>query len=381
MTDHSADFTPEQLHGVLLHLKYLDLVRRIARGSAHSYNNIFTGLTGLTAARQQDRAILTDQAVRKDTLVKDLLQRGIAQTSLLSEIARPADKDMRLHSHQLVANKVLELLRCISRLHRFTLDGVRELIKIRGNFRDMVLALCYLGERCIDSRAEGGEIMLTIASPPELPGYMRFGFKYTAPVSNEQRHILYSSSSEMLNLRVAGVPLGLYAAKFLVERFGGQMDSQAFADGATEFSAAFPVVTDEISREGAENTAADSTEEKFPKQCFLVVDDDGTMRKLLLDRLQRRGHMVFCVESCREAIMEYSQLSDIITVVLLDIGLRDGTGYECRTRMLAINPDVKVIFMSGLYEDEDEAQGGNTQFLQKPFTMAQLEQAVKNVQV
>ena len=65
----------------------------------------------------------------------------------------------------------------------------------------------------------------------------------------------------------------------------------------------------------------------------------------------------------------------------MDIGLRDGTGYECWEKLQASNPQVKLIFMSGSCEDEESGLLQKAVFLQKPFTMAQLEEAVSNVQV
>ena len=65
----------------------------------------------------------------------------------------------------------------------------------------------------------------------------------------------------------------------------------------------------------------------------------------------------------------------------MDIGLRDGTGYECWEKLQTINPQVKLIFMSGSCEDEEKGSGQSAVFLQKPFTMDQLEEAVNNVQV
>ena len=121
--------------------------------------------------------------------------------------------------------------------------------------------------------------------------------------------------------------------------------------------------------------------DELSKQCFLVVEDDEAMRTLLLNRLQRRGHMVFCVDTCTEGLEEYAQLHDIITTVLMDVGLRDTSGYECYRKMLAVNPQARIIFMSGQDEMIPAEIAGNTVFLQKPFTMDQLETAVRDVHI
>ena len=65
--------------------------------------------------------------------------------------------------------------------------------------------------------------------------------------------------------------------------------------------------------------------------------------------------------------------------VLMDVGLRDASGYECRRKLLAINRQVRVIFMSGQQEIAPREITRKSVFLQKPFTMDQLETAVQDV--
>ena len=62
----------------------------------------------------------------------------------------------------------------------------------------------------------------------------------------------------------------------------------------------------------------------------------------------------------------------------MDVGLRDASGYDCSRRLAAIAPGVRVIFMSGEQQPTANSAEGNV-FLQKPFTMDQLEQAIIDV--
>lgn len=89
--------------------------------------------------------------------------------------------------------------------------------------------------------------------------------------------------------------------------------------------------------------------------------------------------MVFCVDTCAEALEEYGCLHDVITTILMDVGLRDGSGYECQRKLLAINPGARIIFMSGQHEMAPRGVSGKSVFLQKPFTLDQLETAVHDV--
>jgi CheY-like chemotaxis protein len=172
--------------------------------------------------------------------------------------------------------------------------------------------------------------------------------------------------------------LGLYASTSLAARYGGTLANRRQGN-VTLISATFPLLTEEQPIRPTGTSTRRLKPQSLPRQCFLVVEDDEAMRTLLLNRLQRRGHMVFCVDTCAEAVEEFLHLHDIITTVLMDVGLRDDSGYECCRRLLAISPQTRVVFMSGEHEPPRESCSNDFVFLQKPFTMDQLEQAIVDV--
>ena len=57
------------------------------------------------------------------------------------------------------------------------------------------------------------------------------------------------------------------------------------------------------------------------------------------------------------------------------------SGYECYQKLQVVNPRARVIFMSGQDAMIPKKIQGSTVFLQKPFTMDQLEKAVRDVQI
>jgi CheY-like chemotaxis protein len=371
----------ENLEHLLLQYKYHTAVRRVARGVAHNYNNIFTGLGGQTAILRQESHLPEDLGEKRGHLIEELLQRGINQTAILYGFTLDDECGSCNQSPLSLASRAMELLNTISRIHRFVLQPAINQEKIVGNGRDLILLLFYLGENCIDATPDGDEISLSISREASPGSQLAFAFKDHGPgfpgVTGENRCTPFRSSTSDAPHR----GLGLYAARTLAERYNGRLAFGRAPDGTTVVSAVFPVA--------AENMATPDVPRPSPpvrqgnvepaKQCFLVVEDDEAMRKLLLNRLQRRGHMVFCVDTCTEALEEYGCLHDIITTVLMDVGLRDGSGYECQRKLLAINPGARIIFMSGQHEMAPLGVAGKSVFLQKPFTLDQLETAVHDV--
>jgi CheY-like chemotaxis protein len=379
---------PEVPSDFLLHYKYLAAVRRVARGMAHGYNNIFTGLGGQFTMFRQEMGHVGEHPAKRTDLIGDLLRRGIEQTAILSGIARRAEAGAHSHFPMSPATKAVELLNCISRVHRFELvSGVRT-ERLVCNIQDVILLLFYIGENCVDATPDGGTVLLEISLADEETGDnqqpgLAFCFRDRGPGIPDP--ILKKIGTPFVS-GTGDAPyrgLGLYAAQTLAGRNQGRIAFAGSAAGETLVSAIFPLAASEkkIEPRQRDTAAAPPKKEPLTKQCFLVVEDDEAMRTLLLNRLQRRGHMVFCVTTCREALDEYAQLYDIITTILMDVGLRDTSGYECSRKLLAVNPQARIIFMSGL--EAMTFQGGqeNTAFLQKPFTMDQLEKAVRDVHI
>ncbi len=372
---------------LLLQHKYLAAVRRVSRGVAHNYNNIFTGLGGQTAILRQEAALEAPDDKRRG-LIDSLLQRGIEQTSILYEFCRDDPAESAPQSPLLVAGKALELLNTVSRLHRFRLRGEIRREKIAIAPRQLLLVLFYLGENCVDATPEGDEISLWVAleKPSAVSGGAReggsgqrvvFTFQDHGPGFAREQELAFGRPFNCRRGAASCRGLGIYAAGALAARAGGSLGLRREGD-TTLVSAAYPLLVEEQAADPQRAGTASQRSRQVARQCFLVVEDDEALRTLLLNRLQRRGHMVFCVDSCAEAEEEFNHLHDIITIVLMDVGLRDASGYDCSRRLAAIAPGVRVIFMSGEQQPAANAAEGNI-FLQKPFTMDQLEQAILDV--
>lgn len=372
----------DKLEHLLLQLKYYAAVRRVARGVAHSYNNIFTGLGGQVAMLQQETHLPAEACDKRSSLVGELLQRGIAQTAILYEFSRDGDTNCRSEPPLLLANKAVELLNSISRSHYFTLSSQIGQEKIFCNLRDVILVLFYLGENCVDATPEGGEIPLAVYRHESPESGLVFCFRdHGSGFSKEQVAAL---SVPFLSTKSAPPQqgLGLYAAQILAGRYQGKLTVARDRNQATLVSVIFPLAP-------VEKPSPDKGPDLIPrrggnalaKQCFLIVEDDEAMRTMLLNKLQRLGHIVFCAKTCAEALEEYDHLHDIITTLLIDIGLTDSSGFECQRKLLAINPLARIILMSGQCEMAPGQATENSVFLQKPFTMDQLEKAVHDVHV
>ena len=92
-------------------------------------------------------------------------------------------------------------------------------------------------------------------------------------------------------------------------------------------------------------------EEQRPFLRITVVEDQGDIRELLSDALERRGYTVTTFANGREAVE--SMLSSPPDVAVIDIGLPELNGYEVARTVRAERPGVRLIALTGYGQAKD----------------------------
>jgi PAS domain S-box-containing protein len=107
----------------------------------------------------------------------------------------------------------------------------------------------------------------------------------------------------------------------------------------------------------------------------LVVDDEQTVREVIRDMLKSHDMKVIEAANGREGIEIYREHGDSIFLVLLDTTMPEMNGDEVFKQLRQMNPDAKVILISG-YNEQDATSffvgKGLAGFIQKPFTLEKL---------
>ena len=384
MRDEEKLIEMSKLHDLLLSYKYRDAVKKLARGITHEYNNIFMGLSGQIKIHARDEAE-QETVVKRQTLTKNLLERGTQQTQLLFDFSHEMPVEKCSHSPERICSKAVDLLNSLSRLHHFEYQCEEGLPKVQVRFDDIVLMLFYLGENATEAMVQGGLIEISISKSPDhfASPHVRVSIADNGTgIADDIKASIFDPFFTTKE-KNAHYGLGLYAARSIVVEHGGDINVQNRPEGGTlvriDLKARKPQTDSIKNRIGLPSTISSATDTK--KHVFLIVEDDEAMRELLFTRLQYKGHMVFCVESCKEAIEEFTYLEDTVTTILVDVGLRDDSGYTCAQKLRLINQNTQIILMSGQDLDKKEILAPNTTFLKKPFPIKQLEQMVNNASV
>lgn len=111
---------------------------------------------------------------------------------------------------------------------------------------------------------------------------------------------------------------------------------------------------------------------------ILVIDDDAMLRWALVEALQEWGYDVIEAENTSAGLEKFAQMRP--RVVVLDIGLPDGSGLDLLREIKRRSPATAVIMMTGevLVENTIAAlRGGADDFVAKPIHLDELQFAIK----
>ncbi|MGB3756418.1 MAG: response regulator, partial [Rivularia sp. (in: cyanobacteria)] len=128
-----------------------------------------------------------------------------------------------------------------------------------------------------------------------------------------------------------------------------------------------------------------SEREQLPvgnQELILIVDDEVAICEIIKTTLETYNYRVMIARDGIEAIAVYVQHKKEINIVLIDIMMPSMDGATAIRTLQQMNPQVKIIAMSGLVSNEALAQSSNSSiqgFLTKPFSADELLNTLERV--
>ena len=167
--------------------------------------------------------------------------------------------------------------------------------------------------------------------------------------------------------RDQGTGLGLSTVYGIIKQYKGRISVESEPGQGSTFTVHFP---------GFEKSAlaADILPSEHPSlegtETLLIVEDQKEIRGVICTILRDHGYRVMEAQNGLEALTCYTVHAAEINLVLTDMVMPHLGGAGLAKGLLEINPDVKMIFMSGYPANElgqDSPIGPGTHYLQKPF--------------
>lgn len=182
-----------------------------------------------------------------------------------------------------------------------------------------------------------------------------------------------------------GRGLGLAAVFGIVRSHAGTIDVQSAPNQGTTVRAYLPVAPKSSLRERAPDhldAMATATGAALASNLgtVLIIDDEAELRSVLTRILERVGFRVLTAGDGQEGLALFREMADCITCVLLDLTMPNLSGEQVMQELHQLHPGMPTVLMSGYAADTIYKQtmlDPAVEFLQKPFTNAQLFAAIE----
>ena len=384
------EIEPPRNEGELLHARKMEAVGRLASGLAHDFANLLTLISGYSE-------IVLGRLASHDPLrpevdeIRKAAQRGSALTGqLLAFSRRHTVEPQVLDLNALVADMQKMLRRMIAEHIEITTHPGADLGRVKADPGQIEQLIMNLAINARDAMPRGGRISIRTANVELDANHERVQCGLT-PGSYVMLQVADTGDgmdAETLQHMFEpffttkeegkGTGLGLATVYGIVKQGRGDVAVQSEPGRGTTFTIYLPRVEAKPQRAVAETGARPS---RPGTETILLVEDEDGVRRLLMHVLTKRGYTVLEARNGPEAFAVFQQLHRPVHLLLTDIVMPRMNGRELADRLLQLQPDLKVIYMSG-YTDEvlvGKGRHSGALFLQKPLRPDVLTERVREM--
>jgi two-component system cell cycle sensor histidine kinase/response regulator CckA len=177
-----------------------------------------------------------------------------------------------------------------------------------------------------------------------------------------------------------GTGLGLSVVYGIVKQSGGAIAVESEPGAGTRFSIYFPRVAGDPPEASAPSDAEVALH--GGTETVLLAEDEESVRRFTARALEAHGYEVISVAGGREALAAFDARKAEIDLVITDVVMPDLGGRASAAYVRGSDADLPVLYISGYAAEAVVSQGmleEGEHFLQKPFSPAELLQAVRDI--
>ncbi len=382
-----------ELERQLLRASRMEAIGKLAGGVAHDFNNLLSAIFGWSE------------------MASEMLPPGHTAVEMLAEIQK-AGKKAATVTRQLLAmsrkqlmrferldlnHVVADMDRMLRRLIGEDIELVsvlgRNLYTIRADVGQLEQVLLNLAVNARDAMPSGGSLRIATSNIDLSSGDVR---RLTDLVPGS--HVLLALPKirrvmvpvtlarffEPLSVAMSteqGTGLGLSTVYGIVKQLDGDITVESEPGKGTTFRIYFPAAGGgERSDAGA--NGADALEPLRGHETILLVEDDESVRVVARRILEQCGYTVLQAEGFDDAVAVHRENVGRVKLLLTDVILRGWSGKDLADTLVALDPGLKVLFMSG-YADDKLARhgvlGSDQALIHKPFTLQTLARKIREV--
>ena len=377
-----------ELERRLLETQKLESLGLMAGGVAHDFNNLLVSILGNTSLALR----ASGDEPRRDRYLRDVetaarRARDLAQ-HLLAYSGKGAFEFKDVDLADLVAETTTLLKVAIPKQIALELELDGGLPRVRGDATQLAQVAMNLVMNAADAIGDAPGRIRVSTRLREVDLLERDGICLSGPclslvVEDDgcgmSEETLATIFDPFFTTKSTGRGLGLAAVHGIVRGHGGVLGVRSRPGHGTRFELILPAAEVPVVEPPAPSESPRGWEGRGR---ILLADDDPTVRTVASAMLEFLGHEVVEAGDGDEVLSRFEEQGTTIDCVLLDMNMPRRSGPEVFAELRRLRPNLRILVMSG-YDEEDTSRWFSKQrptgFLAKPFTLEDMEAAVRGV--
>ncbi len=378
----------KQLEAQFLRAQRLESVGTLASGIAHDLNNVLTPILMSVQLLKIKFPEPQHQPLLK--MLESNVKRGAALIKQVLSFARGVEgKKVTLQVRHLILEIEQIVRETFPKSIKFSSDIEPNLWTVSGDATQLHQVLMNLVVNALDAMPNGGTLKTSAKNIYIDDNYAKLhidahgGAYITIAIADTGTGIAPETLARIFEPFFttksigAGTGLGLSTVLGIVKSHGGFIQVDSEVEQGTEFQIYLPAIQSIATQENS-----DSDLPLGQGELILVVDDESAIREVTKVSLEIYNYKAITAGDGQEAVALYTKHQAEIRVVLTDMMMPVMDGPTTIRTLQQINPNVKVIAVSGLSSSDKlaaAASSGVTNFLSKPFSVKELLQTLSSV--
>jgi signal transduction histidine kinase len=382
-TLRQTEIQKQELEVQLRQSQKMEAMGRLAGGVAHDFNNLLTVIKG-NSSILAERLGSEHRLIKLTTQIDSAADRAVSLTRQLLAFCRMQVLQPKiLDLNELVSEMCKLLRRLVPEDIAFNFRAGESLGHVKADPGQIEQVLMNLVVNAGDAMPAGGTLTVetrnvTISEQdasrraPASPGqYVLLSVADNGMGMDAETRARIFEPFFTTKEQGKGTGLGLATVYGIVKQSGGFIWVESELGWGARFEIYLPRVTDRV------EPASAQTEEVAISQglkTVLVAEDEEAVRDLACEFLKSAGYNVLTASNGAEALALAQASNQQIHALLTDLVMPRMRGSELAKRLKTLQPQIKVIYVSGYldYQQDRNEFVEQALFIQKPFTRTTL---------
>ena len=373
-------------HEALRQAQKMEAVGQLTGGIAHDFNNLLTGISGsLEIIERRIAQGRTDGIARFLEGARTSAQRAAALTQRLLAFSRRQTLDPKpIDVNRLVAGMEELIRRTVGPAITVEVIGAGGLWPAKVDAAQLESALLNLAINARDAMPEGGRLTIETANKwlderwaraRDLPPGQYLSICATDTGTGMTKEIVDRIFDPFFTTKPIGqgTGLGLSMIHGFIRQSGGQVRVYTELGHGTTMCLYLPRHVGELAGDAEELVRP--VREGGAGRTVLVIDDEPTVRMLIVELLDEAGYTVVEAEDGPSGLRKLDALGTV-DLLITDVGLPGGmNGRQVADAARIGRPDLNILFVTGFAENAAVGNGHldhGMAVVTKPFVMADL---------